>query len=113
MKSSLKKHKGNANQVILGEDWHRFAFPREDLAFLGTIRRGIEIGALAKDPDGNYLQVNGDMRQTLNKSRIENLLRSAKPAIVRAPVVRQPTTEQRAAVVVTVKRRRVVVPGAS
>jgi hypothetical protein len=113
MKPSPKKHKGNDNQVILGEDWHRFAFARDDLEFLGTIRRGIEIGALAKDQDGNYLQVNGDMRQTLNKSRIESLLRSAKPAVVRVPVVRQPTTEQRAAVVVTVKKRRVVVPGAA
>ncbi|RZI83548.1 MAG: hypothetical protein EOP38_12245 [Rubrivivax sp.] len=110
MKPSPKKRKGNDTQVTLGEDWHRFAFPRDDLEFLGTIRRGIEIGALAKDTDGNYLQVNGDMRQTLNKSRVDNLLRSAKPAVVRAPVVRQPTADQRAAVVVTVKKRRVIVP---
>lgn len=110
MKPSPKKHKGNDTQITLGEDWHRFAFPRDDLEFLGIIRRGIEIGALAKDKEGGYLQVNGDMRQTLNKSRVDNLLRSAKVVAPRVPVARQPTQDQRAAVVVTVKKRRVVLP---
>lgn len=74
------------------------------------IRRGIEIGALAKEQNGAFLQVNGDMRQSLNTSRIQALLRSARPALRSAPVVRQPTSEQRAAIVVTVKpKRRVIV----
>ncbi|RZI80712.1 MAG: hypothetical protein EOP38_21610 [Rubrivivax sp.] len=106
-----KKHKGNDTQITLGEGWRQFAFPQEDVELLGVIRRGMEIGALAKDPSGAYFQLNGDMRQTLNKSRVQSLLRSAKVLQPRVPVVRQPSPEERAAVVVVVKpRRRVVVP---
>ena len=77
---------------------------------LGVIRRGIEIGALAKDSKGGYWQVNGDMRQVLNASKVQALLRSAKPDTRPAPVVRPPTAEQRAAGVVVVKpKRRVIV----
>jgi hypothetical protein len=105
-----KKRKGSDSLITLGDGWKQFAFLRTDLEFLGVIRRGIEIGALAKDPDGNYLQVNGDMRQMLNKSRIESLLRSAKVDSRPAPVVRQPSAEERANVVVTIKpKRRVLV----
>jgi hypothetical protein len=110
MKPAAKKHKGSDAQITMGEVWRQFAFPQEDVEFLGVIRRGIEIGALAKDQAGGYLQVNGDMRQPLNKSRITALLRSARESVVKAPVVRQPTAEQRAAVVVVVKpKRRVIV----
>ena len=108
MKPSPKKHKGNDTQVTLGEDWHRFAFPRDDLEFLGIIRRGIEIGALAKDLSGAYLQVNGDMRQTLNTSRIEAALRSASSREPK-PTYRQPHPQQ-TPVVVVVKKRRTIVP---
>lgn len=105
-----KKRKGSDALISLGDGWRQFAFLRADLEFLGVIRRGIEIGALAKDPDGNYLQVNGDMRQSLNKSRIEALLRTARVDARPAPVVRQPSAQERASVVVTVKpKRRVLV----
>lgn len=86
-----------------------FAQPREDLEYLGTIQRGMEIGALAKDQSGAYLQVNGDMRQTLNASRVDAALRAAKP---RAPAYRsrQPTEPAKPVVVVVKPRRRVIVP---
>ena len=106
----MKARKTNSDQIILGEGWRKFAFERPDLDYLGVIRRGIEIGALAQDKSGAYLQVNGDMRQALNTSRMQALLRAARPDPRSAPVVRQPTSEQRAAVVVTVKpKRRVIV----
>jgi len=106
----VRARKTNSDQITLGEGWRQFAFERPDLEYLGVIRRGIEIGALARDKDGAFLQVNGDMRQTLNTSRIQALLRSARSVVRPAPVARQPTTEQRAAVVVTVKpKRRVIV----
>lgn len=108
----MKARKANAAQITLGEGWRQFAFDRPDLEYLGVIRRGIEIGALARDKDGAFWQVNGDMRQALNSSKMQALLRSARPDTKPAPVTRQPTAEQRAAVVVTVKpRRRVVAPG--
>lgn len=105
----MKKQSSKA-QITLGEGWRQFAFDRPDLEYLGVIRRGIEVGALAKDADGQFLQVNGDMRQVLNASRIQALLRSARPATKPVPVTRQPTAEQRASVVVTIKpKRRVIV----
>lgn len=106
----MKARKTNSAQITLGEGWRQFAFDRPGLEYLGVIRRGIEIGALAKEKDGAFLQVNGDMRQALNTSRIQALMRSARPALRPAPVVRQPTSEQRAAVVIKVKpKRRVIV----
>jgi hypothetical protein len=97
--------------IILGMGWRQFAFPRDDLAYLGTIRRGIEIGALAKDSAGNFLQVNGDMRQALNKSRIEAKLRDTVGKYPATEHTRQPTVAERAAVTIVVKpRRRVMTP---
>lgn len=106
-----KKRSGNDTQITLGEGWRQFAMPRDDLTYMGTIRRGMEIGALAKDGTGAYLLVNGDIRQTLNSSRVEAKLRSAVVRHPRVPVVQGPSAAERAAVVVVVKpRRRVVVP---
>lgn len=61
---------GKHTQIILGDGWQRFAFATRGMTFLGTIRRGMEIGALAKDDTGGYLQVNGDIHQVLNRSRV-------------------------------------------
>lgn len=106
----MKARKTNTDQITLGEGWRQFAFTQTDIELLGVIRRGIEIGALARAKDGAFLQVNGDMRQPLNNSRIQALLRSARSDTRSAPVARQPSMEQRAAVVVTVKpKRRVLV----
>jgi len=106
-----KKRATNDTQITLGDGWRQFAQPRDDLTFMGTIRRGMEIGALAQDEMGAYLLVNGDIRQTLNTSRVQAKLRTA---VVRHPpvqVVRGPTEAERAAVVVVVKqRRRIVMP---
>jgi hypothetical protein len=112
MNLKAKKRPGNDTQIILGEGWRQFAMPREDLTYMGTFRRGMEIGALAKNEEGAYLLVNGDVRQTLNSSRVESKLRSAVVKLPRvAPIVQGPTAAERAAVVVVVKpRRRVVVP---
>ena len=97
----MKARKTNNDQITLGEGWRKFAFERPDLEYLSVIRRGIEIGALAKDKDSAFLQVNGDMRQPLNTSRIQALLRPARSVVRPARVASQPTQEQRAAVVVT------------
>jgi hypothetical protein len=106
----MKARKTNTAQISLGEGWRQFAFLQEDVEFIGVIRRGIEIGALAQDKSGAFWQVNGDMRQVLNTSKVQALLRSARPDTRPPPVVRSPSAEQRAAVVVIVKpKRRVIV----
>ena len=111
MKPKPKKRSPNETQITLGDGWRQFGFEREDLEFLGVIRRGMEIGALAKDATGAYLQVNGDMRQVLNKSRVETYMRSAPVRISKVVMARQPSEAERAAVVVVVKpRRRIILP---
>jgi len=109
-KFSAKRGGNNKSTLVTpGDGWRMFAQPHNDLEYLGTIQRGLEIGALARDLAGHYLQVNGDIRQTLNASRVETALRAAKP---RAPsYVPRPAPTPSKPVVVTVKpRRRVIVP---
>lgn len=109
-KSGARRGGNNKNTIVTpGEGWRMFAMPREDLEYLGTIQRGMEIGALARDQTGAYLQVNGDMRQVLNTSRIENALRVASP---RPPPYRQrkPAASAAPVVVIVKPRRRVIVP---
>lgn len=109
MASPSRKRKSDDAQITVGEGWRQFAFDRDDVSYLGVIRRGMEIGALAQDQAGTYVQVNGDMRRSLNKSRVESLLKSARVVTPRAPIATQPSAEQRAAVVVVVKPRRKVI----
>lgn len=105
----------NDIQISLGAGWQRFAFATPGLIYLGTIRRGLEIGALARDATGAYLQVNGDIHQALNKSRVAAHLRKVGARPDPAAVAHSPTTEtERPAVSVIVKRRRrILTPPAS
>lgn len=97
---------GGDIQIILGDGWQRFAFATCGLTFLGTIRRGMEIGALARDEAGGYLQVNGDIHQVLSKGRVAAHLRKAVVRPDQIGVTCQPTQTERAAVPVVIKRRR-------
>lgn len=113
MKPFTKLRTGNDVQIVLGDGWKRFAFTGDALDYLGTIRRGMEIGALAKDAEGNYWQVNGDIRQVLNASRVAAHLRRARAQREPRVAGRQPIDVARAAVVVVIKpRRRVLMPQA-
>ncbi|WP_211260233.1 hypothetical protein [Xenophilus azovorans] len=109
--SSKTTRSGDDFQITLGDGWRRFAFATRDLAFLGTIRRGMEIGALARDETGGYLQVNGDVHRVLNKSRVSAHLRKARERPEPIAAAFHPTQPERAAVSVVIKRRRhVLVP---
>jgi hypothetical protein len=96
-------------QIRLGPSWSIFAYPRDAMNFLGTVQRGMQIGALASLADGGYAQVNGDIVEPLNKSRIEHALRAATGTRRGEPLVnvRRPST----AVVTVKKKRRIVPPG--
>ena len=98
------------DRIVLGDRWKQFAFTTDALDYLGTIRRGMEIGALAKDPAGGYWQVNGDIRQELNKSRVAALLRTAIDRRHPVAVTGQPRAERAAVTVVVKPSRCVVVP---
>ena len=98
-------------QVVLGDGWKQFAFANEAFEYLGTIRRGMEIGALARDEAGAFWQVNGDVHKALNKSRVSSLLRAAtgkrNPL---APSGHYKAPDRSAVVVVIKPRRRIPVP---
>lgn len=92
-------------RIHIGPRWAAFAQERPDATMLGTVQRGMQIGALALLADGTYAQVNGDIVEPLNASRVRHAMRSQHGA---APA---PRPAAAAPVVVTVKkRRRVVAP---
>jgi len=64
--------------IRLGPHWTKFSRPRDDLTLLGTIQQHAAIGALAQRPDGRYVQLNGDVEQALNTSRVEKAIRSSR-----------------------------------
>ena len=51
------------------------AVPHPGFQYLGRIERGMEVGALALTPQGEYVQVNGSVVTPLNASKILSTLR--------------------------------------
>lgn len=81
--------------------------PQGDIEFMGVVQRGMEIGALARDAaSGAYLLVNGDLRQSLNTSKVEAALRVASKAAASRPQPQQRPAQSSPPVVVIVKPRR-------
>jgi hypothetical protein len=68
--------------VRLGrEEWMRFTYERpagHALRLLGTVTRGPQTGALARDQDGNFMQVNGDYTSPLNSPRLRQAVAAAR-----------------------------------
>jgi hypothetical protein len=93
-------------RIAIGPRWSFFTYPREDLQLLGTIQRGMQIGALARMPDGSYAQVNGDIVEPLNTSRVLFAMRATHGKA--PPAAAKPAST---AIVTVKKRRRVVLPG--
>ncbi|MDP9933502.1 hypothetical protein [Variovorax paradoxus] len=62
--------------IHLGNHWRMFANARDGMEFLGTVHHGVAgIGALARDREGRYLQVNGDVVAVLDARKIGRALR--------------------------------------
>jgi hypothetical protein len=76
--------------VHLGPGWKRFSTPRDDLALLGTIQNGPQIGALGKLPDGRYVQVNGDVLTAINTYKVEAAIQAASSRPARRPAYSAP-----------------------
>jgi hypothetical protein len=100
--------------IRLGDNGLRFAQPRSGMMVLGTIQRGMQIGALAQLDDGTYVQVNGDVIQSLNASKVKKELRGASgtPARMGAMPVTSRSVSAASVTVVVKKKRRVVIPSA-
>jgi len=88
--------------IRLGPHGVRYSFPpRDGIKLLGTIQEGQAIGALAQRADGQYVQLNGDFERLLNTSRITAAIQRQQ----RRHVAAHPGIP-----VVTIKRRRVLLP---
>jgi hypothetical protein len=100
--------------IRLGDNGLRFAQPRSGMVVLGTIQRGMQIGALAQLDDGTYVQVNGDVIQSLNASKIKKELRGASgtPSRMGAMPVTSRSVSAASVTVVVKKKRRMVMPSA-
>lgn len=64
----------NRYTIILGEQWRQHARPVPGVYFLGTIQRGMHIGALGKLQDGAYVCVNGTSQAPLVARKVEAAL---------------------------------------
>lgn len=88
-------------------EWSRYTYERPEndpLRLLGSVRRGLQVGALALNEQGQYVQVVGDFITQLNSSQISRALAKAK-----APdnfSAARPPEQKAPAPIVTVKRRR-------
>jgi hypothetical protein len=96
-------------RIELGEQrWAKFTYPRSPgagLRLLGSITRGLQIGALAQTPDGRYVQVNGDHLTALSDAQVRRALRLVQAT---EPQTAKRLDRPERAVVVTIKRRRAI-----
>jgi hypothetical protein len=110
-------------QITLGTGWRRFVHDAPaDMQMRGVIVSGAQIGALAMQADGSFVQLNGDWATPLNASRVRHALGQRPPpqaapwsqvAPARTPPTAPATPVQ---VTVTVRKRRTIVmptPGAT
>lgn len=92
-------------------EWSRYTYARPEddpLRLLGSVRRGPQMGALARTQDGQYVQVVGDYVTPLNSSQLARALAKAKPEEPSYPVQR-PVARVGPPPVVVIKRRRTFV----
>lgn len=97
-------------RIAIGPRWTSFAYEREGMQMLGTVQRGMQIGALARLADGSYAQVNGDVVEPLNKSRVEFALRTTATGAQPGAPIANASRPSPSTVVVIKKRRRIVLP---
>lgn len=91
-------------------EWSRHTYARpegDQLRLLGSVRRGMQVGALAKSVDGEYFQVVGDFVVPLNKWKIEAAV--AKATTPEVPVAPRVIAKPAPPPIIVVKRRRIPV----
>lgn len=86
--------------VRIGNTWRFFSQALPDHEMLGTIQRGLEIGALAKVAGGKYVQLNGSVVQKLNTGLVEAAIVRAQRGVascIAPPSIAPPENTQCAA----------------
>ena len=98
--------------VRLGPDeWARHTRPGsvgKSLRLLGSVQRGAQVGALAVDENGGYFQVNGEYVAPLGKHVVAKAISAAQAR--EASRNEPPRPPSGSTPVVTVRRRRAIVP---
>lgn len=98
-------------QVRLGPlEWLKYTYARPEgdvLTLLGSIKKGLQVGALAINRESQYFQVVGDHLTLLNTSQITKAMAKAK-APDSAPVYRLKPPTAPAPLVIVKKRRTFV-----
>ncbi|MDY0747346.1 hypothetical protein SNE35_22780 [Paucibacter sp. R3-3] len=74
------------------------------MELMGTIQSGMQVGALARLPSGDYAQVNGDYIEVLNAGHVATALRRAGVSEHAGAI--GGNKESLAAPTVTIKKRR-------
>ena len=105
MGENLVLMKPSSFRITVGPRWSAFAQVRDDMRMLGTVQRGMQIGALALLADGTYAQVNGDVIEPLNVSRVLYAMR-----VKRSPAPGEARDAPAPAAVVVVRKRRRIAP---
>jgi hypothetical protein len=104
-------------QVRLGQsEWERFTYARpgdESIHLLGTVRRGMQMGALAATMDGHYIHLVGDHATVLPTILIKKAISRAEAFEKSSTMSHWQVKSQNKAVaapIVVIKRRRTVMP---
>lgn len=88
-------------------EWHRYTYARPDgdaLTLLGSVKRGLQVGALAINHEKQYFQVVGDHMTLLNSAQITRAI--AKFKVTDAHPVHRARPRASTAPVIIVKKRR-------
>lgn len=56
--------------VLVGGPWRLYTHPLAGWEMIGTVQRGLEIGALGLSPAGLYAQINAGAVRTLDQRKI-------------------------------------------
>jgi hypothetical protein len=117
--SSTKSPRKSSWQVRLGQiEWRRHTYersPEDAIELLGSIRKGSQLGALARKSDGQYVLIVGDHETPLNTGQMEKAMAKATkdPAGQVKPEPRATWTVPKVdapAPTVIVKKRRTIRP---
>lgn len=117
---STSKQRKPGWRVVLGRlAWSKHTYERPQgvaLKLLGSVRKGMQVGALAMTDEGQYVQVVGDHITPLNTRMIAKALANAPkesaafdPEFAREAPLRLAARKDTPAPVVIVKKRRVAV----
>lgn len=73
----------NRGRLVVGisGNWRLYTHPIPQMQMLGTVQRGAEVGALARTPAGQLVQINAGAVRRLDQRKAEAALVAASAAL--------------------------------